>query len=131
MPSNPGIVARVTRTESALAPSDRVFRFATQYPHSDTWKGAYLQELRERTDLQKIINRLEDGAVLLCWEHDCNRCHRLLAAKVLSDHGCVYAGEYKAPGEPEQKRHGDPDMRDAQPKTRRRRNSDQPSLFDV
>ena len=48
--------------------------------------NAQLSEMLATGELQAIIDRLPEGAVMLCWERDPATCHRTELANFLNQH---------------------------------------------
>lgn len=51
------------------------------------WTKLYHETVLDKLDLEKIVNYLKDGAVLLCWESADKFCHRFIVADWLKKAG--------------------------------------------
>jgi hypothetical protein len=60
------------------------------------WRDDYREQLEEMLasgELAKIVERLPEGAVMLCWEKDCTTCHRTELANFVNQHGLAHVEE--------------------------------------
>src|SRR5438552_11273198 len=59
------------------------------------WRTDYLEQLKGMLadgSLQAALDRIPDGAVLLCWERDHCECHRKVLAEFLRENGMANVG---------------------------------------
>lgn len=85
------------RWEPALAPNDFVWA-VRDVPE---WEERYLLQLdglRMSGELQRIVDRLPEGAVLLCWEPSPIGCHRTTLGAYLAEKFDVAVAEYPLAG---------------------------------
>jgi hypothetical protein len=64
--------------------------FRTRKAFEGDWREDYRDQLAgmlEDGSLQAALDRMPEGAVMLCWEKDPATCHRTVLANFLTSHG--------------------------------------------
>jgi hypothetical protein len=87
------------KLEAELAPKS----FLTN-PNAKDWREKYraqLVKLHKAGTLKEIVDRLPDGAVLLCYEADHCECHRKLLADFLVEHKLAIVKEWNEKPKPD------------------------------
>lgn len=82
-----------------FAPNDAVWAAYKARPTEDLWRPAYVKQLEFLADsgrLVRLIDWLDDGSVMLCWEANHEECHRLELARFLNGRGLALVREYPA-----------------------------------
>ncbi len=66
------------------------------------WQPRYreqLQALFESGELKEIVDSLEEGSVLICFEADVSKCHRGILKEFLNEHEMAEVEEFQAEDE--------------------------------
>lgn len=86
--------------EFDLTPESMRKRFQGLPPEPGDWKEKYraqMEKLHAKGTLKKIVDRLPENALLLCYEGRQCDCHRGILASFLVEHGLAEVEEWTPP----------------------------------
>lgn len=83
-----------------LAPLPWIFFKLKNGGNVEEYIEDYQREVLDKLDPQEVYNDLGPDAVLLCYEHSGNFCHRMLVARWLEKHLDIKITEWKKEEKP-------------------------------
>lgn len=81
------------RRYSLLAPPKEIYRVGLS---PEQFRSEYYRLVLDRLNVEKVINNLGDGAVLLCFEKASDFCHRQIVAEWINNKTGIVVQEVKS-----------------------------------